>query len=158
MRKFILQFFGRTPEILALLVFCYFAFYVLIDLQRDTLILTNSAFAICATLAALSFSFSRAVSNDKKLADRINYAGERFFHSSLFLIIASVLKWAAQSLIQLETVSKIVWLSSTIHILFVIFVCTLFTRAAMDIHGALKTINPILLHRIARVKDWDTFL
>lgn len=153
----ILFFFFRTPEILVLAVFVYFAYYVLIDFKRDTLLLTSSAFAILATFTSLSFSFSRALANDKELSDRINFAGERFLHAGFLLIIASIIKWAAQNVVLLDAISRYSWLISIIIWLITIFTGILFFWAGMFTHSALKTLNPILLTRIARVGDWDTF-
>ncbi len=150
--------FYRTPELLVLLVFIYFAYYVLVDLNRDTLLLTNSAFAICATLASISFSFSRAITEDNALSDRINFAGERFLHCALFLIIASVIKWATQIIFLSNSFTNVSWFYISINSVLRILIGILFSQAAMFLHTAIKTLNPILLRRLNRAKDWDTFL
>ncbi len=155
--KTIWFFFFRTPEILVYFVFVYFAYFVLVDFKRDTLLLTNSAFAIIASFASLSFSFSRALANDKELSDRINFAGERFLHASLFLIIASVIKWTAQNVVLIEGISRYNWLTSIIIWSITLITGILFFWAASFTHAALKTLNPILLKRLVRAGDWDTF-
>lgn len=157
MRRILFNIFYRTPELIVLLVFIYFAYYVLVDLNRDTLLLTNTAFAICATLASISFSFSRAVAEDNTLSDRISFAGERFLHCALLLIIASVIKWATQTIFSSDLITKVSWFYVSINWVLRILIGVLFSQAAMFLHTALKTLNPILLRRLNRVKDWDTF-
>ena len=157
MRRILFNIFYRIPELIILLIFTYFAYYVLVDIKRDTLLLTNSVFAICATLSSISFSFSKAISEDKTLADRINFAGERFLHCALFLIIASVMKWAAQALSLSDSAASVQQLLTVIEWILRILLGVLFSQVAMFLHTALKTLNPILLSRLNRVKDWDTF-
>ena len=156
MRKILFNFLYRGPEFVVLGVFVYFSYYVLVDLKRDTLLLTNAVFAICATLSSISFSFSRAITEDRTLSDRINFAGERFLHCALFLIIASVIKWAAQTLLSTELVETPL-LYTIVRWILILFMTQLFFQTAIFLHAAIKTLNPILLDRMNRVKDWDSF-
>jgi hypothetical protein len=137
------------PPLLFVCVGIYYVFTLLISLSKDTTDITNASFAILATFASLSFSCSRAIegSEDK---DKLAYAGERFFHSSVLCLIASVLKYVSLSLDN-QT-------STSIQILkFVISapVGILFYYALYSSHGGLLVINKFLWVRLNRHPEWD---
>src|SRR2546428_11368247 len=64
----------------------YFLFYIFANLREDTTAITNTGFAIFASLASLSFAWSRSFAPGDSLTDRIRHAGERFLHASLCLL------------------------------------------------------------------------
>ncbi len=73
----------------------YFTIAQLWNLDQDTTAITNTAFAICASLASVSFGYARALNADDKSREAIVHAGERLFHAALLLLVASLIKYAA---------------------------------------------------------------
>lgn len=80
----------------------YFCAHMLANFGEDTTRVSNGAFLLTSTLAALCFGHSRAV--DPKDPDRakIVRAGERCFQGSAMLVLASLTKYALMSVHQLE--------------------------------------------------------
>ena len=62
---------------------------------EDTTAITNAAFGVSATLAALSFGAARAVGEKADDRDLFLFAGERFFHTALVVILGSIVKYAS---------------------------------------------------------------
>jgi hypothetical protein len=56
--------------------------------------LANAAFAITATLAALSFSYARNLDSRPDLQEQAVSAGERLLRGAILMILASLLKYA----------------------------------------------------------------
>src|SRR5262249_13345711 len=56
--------------------------------------LANAAFAITATLAALSFSYARNLEHRPDLLERAVAGGERLLHGAILMILASLLQYA----------------------------------------------------------------
>ena len=148
----------RAQEVLVLGVFVYFAYFVLVDLERDTTLITNAAFGITATFSALCFSFARAIHDNKKLSTRIVYAGERCFHAALFLAVASVIKWAAQDIVSEENFESMMWLHSSLRIGVTILIGIYFSWAALFVHTSIRVLNVVLLGRITSIEDWDDII
>ena len=67
------------------------------NMEKDTTNISNAGFVIAATLAALSFSYSRALVAAWDKAGALS-AGEAFLLSSLCLVMASILKYGALAL------------------------------------------------------------
>ena len=84
----------KGSAVLVFLVGIVFLTVVLQNYRSDTTRITNTAFGITAVLASLCFSCACAIGDKDKDRDRFAYAGERFMHGSIFLIIASILKYA----------------------------------------------------------------
>jgi drug/metabolite transporter (DMT)-like permease len=82
------------PPLIAFFIGVIYVGIVLVNFNKDTTPITNAAFVIVSVLSGLSFAMASAVT-DKKVKDRFVYCGERFFHSAILLILASVLKYAA---------------------------------------------------------------
>lgn len=88
-----LQFFVRhMPVSVTALVGLYFTVGSFINSDRNTIDLTNYAFAVVAALSSISFAYSRSVENeeDRRMAQ---YCGERFLHSAILFLMASILKY-----------------------------------------------------------------
>lgn len=81
----------------------YFTFAQLAKLTKDTTLITNAAFAMTASLAALCFSYARAIEGAPDIRPRVVHAGERFFHAAALLITASLIKYVAVALVGLES-------------------------------------------------------
>lgn len=136
----------------------YFLIQLLANLKEDSTRVTNSFFAIAATLAALSFSAARSIAGSEEAKDTFAYSGERFLHAAVLLITASVIKYAYQAAVQ--------WLGATFisgvvqggAILVGIVVSVLFFYALHAAHSGLLFLNQLLWKRIGRRPDWDRLL
>ena len=80
-----------------------YVYHLANNVRSDTTAITNGAFLITGTLAALCFSWSQSLLPEDADRGRVLYAGERLLHASLFLITASVLKYAALTLMTYQT-------------------------------------------------------
>jgi hypothetical protein len=140
------------------LVGLLFGLRVLRDLTADTTAITNIAFGMSASLAALSFSCARAIGDSDAHRDRFAYAGERFFHASLLLLLGSALKYAALQLPILESRSG--WLARTTPFAEAfagILVGGLFFWALISAHAGVSVSTKLLWSRLNRYPDWDQF-
>lgn len=82
----------HTPVSVTALVGLYFTFTLLANPVKTTISITNYAFAIVIALASVSFGYARCLDNvDQK--NKIQYCGERFLHSALLFLLASVVKY-----------------------------------------------------------------
>jgi hypothetical protein len=71
----------------------YFTFKLFINTTIETINITNFAFAIFAALSTLSFSYERSISEDPEKKEEIRYCAERFLHSAIFFLTASIIKY-----------------------------------------------------------------
>ena len=78
----------------------FYTWYLLKRLPEDTTAITNTAFAICASLASVSFGCARATKISKDLARDLTESGIECFYAGLLLLIASLLKYTLLSLTQ----------------------------------------------------------
>jgi len=74
-----------------------YVFHLARNFRSDTTSVTNAAFLITGTLSALCFAWVQALLPDDRDRRRVLFAGERLLHSAIFLIIASILKYAART-------------------------------------------------------------
>lgn len=72
-----------------------YLYHIAANVRSDTTGVTNGAFLITATLSAISFAWAQALIPGDTDRERILFAGERLLHGSVFLIMASILKYAA---------------------------------------------------------------
>jgi hypothetical protein len=146
--------FSRGSVVLVLAAGVYLTPKFLYDPSRDTTMLTNSGFAILASMAGLAFSWSRAIQSPgaEGLRDRVCFAGERFLHAAILMILASTLKYAA---IVDSTSSTVV---EAIQFVLGTVVGCLFFWAMITAHTGLRIVNEILWSRMARHSDWDNLL
>jgi hypothetical protein len=150
--------FTRISVLLVFFVGLYWTYVVFASLKEDTTTITNAAFAVAATLAALSFSCARAVTDSVEASDRFTYAGERFLHGAVMLLCASLLKYAylrAESSGLLD--SRILSWTVLTEIIG-IMVGVLFFWALSSAHGGLIVLNKLLWTRFNRYPDWDDFM
>lgn len=90
-QPWIIRLLYKAPVVLVGLMGFVYACILVLRFKEDTSSITNAAFAIMATLAALSFSFARATEDE--LRDRITFAGERFLHGAVNVLVVSILKY-----------------------------------------------------------------
>ena len=129
------------PVSLLAVIGLYFTFKLLANPLVDTVNITNYAFAIVAALSSLAFSYEKTFKGEQK--DKLRYCGERFLHSSILFIIASVIKYF---LIQQEVVSASNNSSVIKLIVFIIslFPGLLFLGSLLNSIAALRELNSIL--------------
>lgn len=150
-------YFGVTKFPIALIYFVglYFNYKLLTRLTQDTTSITNVAFGIVAALGALSFSAASSVRGDEEAKDQFINAGERFLHAAIFLITASLLKYAAREVgvsdfrIKLsEFVWSKHWRVGLVGIPLGAIVAVLFFFALNSAHEGLRVLNRLLWHRL----------
>lgn len=135
-------------------------------MSQDTTNITNTAFGILAGLSALSLSVARAVESTDSHRDRFLYAGERFFHAALLVLVASLLKYVLLSLVvapptMMSSPSVSSGLPSILSVTARFTVETtvgvLFFFAMNFSHTGLVFLTRVLWLRAGRYKDWDSF-
>ena len=150
--KFI-RFIYKAPVAIAGLFGILYATQLVVRFNDDTSAITNGAFAVMATLAALSFSFARAA--EEELRDRITFAGERLLHGAILVLIVSIIKHFIYIIYQTQELQETNWAVPLLQyfvgpILFVVFF-----NGVLFAHTGLKVLNDLLLMRFTRQRDWD---
>ncbi|MGA9109956.1 MAG: hypothetical protein ACLQBD_02450 [Syntrophobacteraceae bacterium] len=143
------------PVSVLALIGLYFTYKMFIDPTQDTTSISNYAFVIVAALSSLSFVYSQSV-KDKEDKQKIQYCGERFLHSAILFLIASVLKYfIIQKQIKIELLNKSIdkALADQSHVA-VILICSvfifqgfLFLSSLINSIAALRELNTILYRR-----------
>ena len=121
------------------------------NVTQDTTSITNVAFGIVASLSALSFACSRTIEGPPEHKSLFPFAGERFLHSAILLIIASILKYASLTLLK-SKLADYPWFITGLSFVFGIFVGFLFLRAWISACHGLDRISGLL---VDRDKVWD---
>jgi hypothetical protein len=147
---------------LVLVVGWYFSWKLFMRPLDDTSTVTNVAFGISATLAALCFSCARAIREPEEDIDRFTFAGERFLHAGILLISASVLKYSSLEFgiaawMNDAGVPSATWWQTALKSIPGIVVGVLFLWAVISAHGGLVIVNRLLWKRHHRYPDWDSF-
>lgn len=89
-----------------MLILIYFSANVFYNWDKDTTEITTRAFAILATLAAVSFSCARVDLIPNNLKEHVFYGGVCCFLAAILCIIASTIKYALFSLLTVEFLQK----------------------------------------------------
>ncbi len=158
MRNTVMAILRKTPVVVGLFVGAVYAVTVLANFAEDTTDIINVALGITAVLAGLCFAMSASVDLAEKVKDRVNYAGERFFHAAIFFLLATILKYAAVGIGGHAFVRERELLSALLTAPFHFFAVSLFIYAVLDAHTGLRIINDLLWDRLHRMKDWDTLI
>ena len=153
--KLYAKFMYRGTPALGLAVAIYYNAVLFQNYKADTTAITNIAFLSIASLAALAFACAQALPNKDKARDRVTYAGERLFHASILLLLASMLKYAVLSLQKpdlplLESAMKFV-----LSMPFQFAVPFLFLWAILNTYTGLRVLSEVLWWRTGRHDDWD---
>lgn len=104
--KFVIKLFGvflqafqftvrHAPVSLIAVVGMYFGFAQFANPASETAGITNYGFGIVMALASVSFGYARSL-DESDAKEQIRYCGERFLHSSLLFLVASVVKYFLQ--------------------------------------------------------------
>ena len=107
--------------------------------------ITNYAFAIFATLSALSFSYEKSIT-DKKQKTTVKYCGEKFLHSSILFLTASIIKYF---LLQPDVV-KFMTSNAFLTIIYFVFLylpVSFFLTSIINAIAGLRELNTILFSR-----------
>lgn len=137
---------GRLLVGLLFLVGIWLSARVFVGWSEDSTRYTNSLFGIAAVLGALSFSWARCIQEEKE-KDRLTYAGERFFHAAVLLIMASVLKYATKEAISEDAVERLGWFPAFLFLSITPFVGLLFFYAVVAAHSGLVVLNRMMWER-----------
>lgn len=147
-----------VPVLILYFVGLYWIIFLFANLEEDTTLITNTAFAISATLAALSFSCAKTITDSEEISNEISYSGERFFHSAIILLTASLLKYSYLSAKSYELINKSAIAWSALSIVVVFIVGSLFFWALISAHGGLLVLNKLLWKRFGRHPKWDNLI
>jgi hypothetical protein len=109
----------------------------------------NYAFVFIAALSGLCFAWSSCLKDDNKGKDQITYAGERFFHSSILLLLASLTKYLGLKYSVDFVLIKLIQLFYKIIIYYSLFMALLY------FYAGLHTVSKFLWKNRNRYKDWD---
>ncbi len=82
----------HTPISIVALIGAYFTAVLFINPTSETMSLTNYTFAIVTALAGVSFGYARCL-DEVETRSRMQYCGERFLHSGLLFLVASIVKY-----------------------------------------------------------------
>ncbi len=141
------------PIFIILIVGMYYQVILFSNLKIDTTSITNTFFAICATLSALSFSYCRTIDESNEEKKLLREAGEDFFHSSILLICASIIKYAILSFDENNIVSFLINIYNFLKNIIGILVGLLYLNALISAHDGLTILNKILLSKIRLNKN-----
>lgn len=137
---------------------CIYTIRILRNYENDTTSVTNAAFAITAALASLCFGCARSLDNDDKDRGEFTYAGERFLHASIILIIASLLKYAVLSVYSLKSDQADILLIKIATTTIGICVGPLFLHAVIHAHTGMKICSELLWRRVHKHPEWDKII
>ena len=149
-----LSFAFKAPVAVVGLLGVVYGIFLVDRFNENTTAITNAAFAIMATFAALSFSFARVIESET-LRDRVMYAGERLLHGALLVLVTSVLKYFIFLLYKIPTFAGLPILKFVVSFTFSLIGASIFLMGVIFAHTGLRILNDLLLSRIARHKDWD---
>jgi hypothetical protein len=135
----------HMPVSMVALIGLYFAYRLFISPTQNTVGITNYAFGIVGVLSSISFAYARTV-DDNEDKQRIQYCGERFLHSAILFLVASIMKYflLQEQLCPVFGKSKII---SGIILLIGFFQGTLYLTSLVNGIAALRELNAILYAR-----------
>lgn len=82
----------HAPILVVSIVGLYFAIYLFVNPASKTVSITSYTFAVVAALSGVSFGYSRSL-DDQEIRRRVQYCGERFLHSAILFLVASIVKY-----------------------------------------------------------------
>jgi hypothetical protein len=153
-QRFLVRFVYKAPLVLLAAVGFVYATQLFVNYRSDTTNVTNAAFAIMASLAAIGFSFARVVESEE-LRNRITFAGERLLHGAILVLVASLLKYLMIGFLALPTVPEWATVRTIMEMTVGVLVALSFSNGVLFAHTGLRVLNDILLLRMTRERDWD---
>jgi hypothetical protein len=143
----------HLPVSIIALIGLYFVFALAVNGSEDSLRFTNYAFAIVGALSSITFGYSRAV-EEKQTNERIQYCGERFLHSAINLLVASVMKYF---LLQETAHQAFLW-HGKIFVIVSLFSGFLYLSSLINGIAALRELNTLLYNRKKPGKELIKFV
>jgi hypothetical protein len=146
----------HAPISITALIGLYFNFVLFDSPLESTMSITNSAFGIVAVLSSLSFGYCRSI-EDKETKQAVMYCGERFFHSAILFLVASIIKYFLSQ----DQIKPLLANSRTIGVaLFVVslFPGILYFGSLVNGIAALREINSILYGKKKRGQELKRFI
>ena len=144
----------RSPVFLLGFLGYAYAIQLVFNYREDTTNTTNAAFAIMASLSALSFSFARAI-EPLELRNRLTFAGERLLHGAVLVLVASLLKYFVFVFLSLPSIPAVEYAETIGLFTLGLLVAVIFSNGVLFAHTGLPILNDLLLNRMTREKDWD---
>jgi hypothetical protein len=151
--RWIIRFAYKAPVVVVGFLGAMYAVALVMRFKEDTSAITNAAFAAMATLAALSFSFARAA--EENLRDRITFAGERFLHGAILVLVVSIIKYFIYLLYQDPQFGASSWAGPFVEYSIGILIAVVFANGVLFAHTGLRVLSDLLLSRFTRYADWD---
>ena len=143
------------PIVVAFFIGIFYALIVLYNINEDTTHISNAAFGILAVFSGLCFGLARNLNEYDSARDRILYAGEKFFIAAMYMIIASIIKYATIKLLLVDVDNFLSIILDIISRITKLIYILLFYMALLDAHTALTILNKELRKRYYRYDDWD---
>ena len=147
----------HLPVSIMAIIGLYFTFKILANPLVDTVLIINYSFAIVAALSSLSFSYEKAIKGEQQQKDRINYCGERFLHSAILFLIASVIKYFIMQK-DILLMSKSSASMNLLFLIIMIFPGVLFLGSLINSIAALRELNSILFAQKKTMKEIGKFI
>ncbi len=130
-----------------LVVTAVFVYHLASNVRSDTTSITNGAFIFCGTLSALCFAWAQALLPEEKERQAVIFSGERLLHASVFLVIASILKYAALTVAGYDMADLAEAIARIVGDIFGILAAPLFLFAIGNAFAGIFTIYRILWPR-----------
>ena len=124
---------------------------VFFDMKSDSVAILNFSFAILGGLAGLCFTWSATFGPEEKANSFIKKLGEKFFYSSILIIVASCIHYELRNINKIRLEYDPFHLSSEIYdwltIIFKVIASLIFYRAANLALDKLCTLHFFLYRR-----------
>lgn len=150
----IVNFVYKAPVVLAMLFTGIYGIMLFIDVTNDSTSLINAVFAVMLGLSAICFSIAAAKEN-KRISDRILFAGERLLHGAILVIVTSLIKYLLFKTNYAIDISSANEFIKFIFLSFNIIVCVVFLQGLFFAHTGIRILNELLILRMTRHRDWD---
>ena len=124
-----------------------FVYHLASNIRSDTTSITNGAFIFCGTLSALCFAWAQALLPEEKERQGVVFSGERLLHASVFLVLASILKYAALTVATYDMADLAEAIARVVGDIFGILAAPLFLFAIGNAFAGIFTIYRILWPR-----------
>jgi hypothetical protein len=141
------RFFLLVGLISTVAVAAVFVYHLASNIRSDTTAITNGAFIFCGTLSALCFAWTQSLLPEDKDRHAVLFSGERLLHASVFLVIASILKYAALTLATYQMVEVAQSISRALGDIFGVLAAPLFLFAIGNAFVGIFTVYGILWPR-----------
>jgi hypothetical protein len=129
----------HTPVSIAALIGLYFTFALLVNPAEETISITNYAFAIVIALASISFGYASCLDTTEQ-KHKMQYCGERFLHSALLFLVASVIKYFLLQ-DQVRAFPHVLWGFGAVINFLSVFLIFLFLGSLVNSIAAFRELN-----------------